>query len=320
MSSLHRTHPSLLNSFSRTLIDRIQRAGRAPMHAMSAAQARAFYDMGGPILDLQPPPTVARVQALSIPPRDGHVMPARLYAPNRCTPLPTLMYLHGGGFTVGSLTTHDVLCRQLSRHAHCAVVSLDYRLAPEHRFPTAVNDSWDALHWLHQNGHTLGLDTTRLAVGGDSAGGTLSAVCALMARDAGLPLCLQLLFYPGCGARQDTASHHSFAEGFMLDKETVDWFFANYIDAKDRDDWRFAPSLASDHSGLAPAWIGLAECDPLVDEGVNYADTLRMAGVPVDLEIYRGVIHGFITMGRAIPDALKAHADAGRALKNAFES
>lgn len=320
MSSLHRTHPSLLNSFSRTLIDRIQRAGRAPMHAMSAAQARAFYDMGGPILDLQPPPTVDRVQALSIPARDGHVMPARLYAPNHATPLPTLMYLHGGGFTVGSLTTHDVLCRQLSRHAHCAVVSLDYRLAPEHRFPTAVNDSWDALHWLHQNGHTLGLDTTRLAVGGDSAGGTLSAVCALMARDAGLPLCLQLLFYPGCGARQDTASHQSFAEGFMLDKETVDWFFANYIDAKDRDDWRFAPSLASDHSGLAPAWIGLAECDPLVDEGVNYADTLRMAGVPVDLEIYRGVIHGFITMGRAIPDALKAHADAGRALKNAFES
>ena len=320
MSSHHRNPQSLLNSFSRTLIDRVQRAARAPMHALSAAQARSFYDIGGPILDLQPPPTVDRVQALSIPARDGHAMPARLYAPNHSTPLPVLLYIHGGGFTVGSLNTHDVLCRQLSREAHCAVVSLDYRLAPEHRFPIAVHDSWDALNWLHQNGQTLGLDTTRLAVGGDSAGGTLSAVCALMARDAGLPLCLQLLFYPGCGARQDTASHHSFAEGFMLDKETVDWFFANYIDAKDREDWRFAPSLASDHSGLAPAWIGLAECDPLVDEGVNYADILRMAGVPVDLEIYRGVIHGFITMGRAIPDALKAHADAGRALKHAFES
>jgi len=320
MSSHHRNPQSLLNNFSRTLIDRVQRAGRAPMHAMLAAQARAFYDIGGPMLDLQPPPAVDRVEALFIPARDGHAMPARLYAPNHATPLPVLLYFHGGGFTVGSLNTHDVLCRQLSRQAHCAVVSLDYRLAPEHRFPTAVHDSWDALNWLHQNGQTLGLDTTRLAVGGDSAGGTLSAVCALMARDAGLPLCLQLLFYPGCGARQDTASHHSFAEGFMLDKETVDWFFANYIDAKDRDDWRFAPSLANDHSGLAPAWIGLAECDPLVDEGVNYADTLRMAGVPVDLEIYRGVIHGFITMGRAIPDALKAHADAGRALKYAFES
>jgi acetyl esterase len=141
-----------------------------------------------------------------------------------------------------------------------------------------------------------------------------------MARDAGLPLCLQLLFYPGCIARQDTASHHTFAEGFMLDKQTVDWFFANYIDDTERDDWRFAPMNAPDHAGLAPAWIGLAECDPLVDEGVGYADTLRMAGVPVDLEIYKGVVHGFITMGRAIPDALHAHADAGRALKNAFES
>jgi acetyl esterase len=249
-------------------------------------------------------------------------MPARLYAPDSAgnPPLPVLLYMHGGGFTVGSLTTHDVLCRQLSRHGHCAVVSLEYRLAPEHRFPTAVHDSWDALNWLHQNGQTLGLDTGRLAVGGDSAGGTLSAVCALMARDAGLKLALQLLFYPGCGGRQDTPSHHTFAEGFMLDKATIDWFFKGYIDPADRDDWRFAPGNASDHSGLAPAWIGLAECDPLVDEGVRYADTLRQAGVPVDLEIYKGVVHGFITMGRAIPDALIAHADAGRALKLAFES
>jgi len=320
MSSHHSNPHSLLNSSSRTLIDRVQRAGRAPMHAMSAEQARAFYDIGGPMLDLQPPPSVDRVEALFIPARDGYAIPARLYAPHHETPLPVLLYIHGGGFTVGSLNTHDVVCRQLSRQAHCAVVSLDYRLAPEHRFPTAVHDSWDALNWLHQNGQTLGLDATRLAVGGDSAGGTLAAVCALMARDAGLLLRLQLLFYPGCGARQDTASHRAYAEGFMLDKDTVDWFFANYIEAKDRDDWRFAPSLASDHSNLAPAWIGLAECDPLVDEGVNYADILRMAGVPIDLEIYRGVIHGFITMGRAIPDALKAHADAGRALKHAFES
>jgi acetyl esterase len=272
------------------------------------------------MLDLQPAPHVDRVHNFTIPTRDGHAMPARLYAHQSDTALPVLLYIHGGGFTVGSLTTHDVLCRKLSRHGHCAVVSLDYRLAPEHRFPTAVHDSWDALNWLHQNGQTLGLDTDRLAVGGDSAGGTLSAVCALMARDAGLKLALQLLFYPGCGGRQDTPSHHTFAEGFMLDKATIDWFFKGYIDPADRDDWRFAPGNALDHSGLAPAWIGLAECDPLVDEGVRYAETLRLAGVPVDLEIYKGVVHGFITMGRAIPDALIAHADAGRALKQAFES
>ena len=338
MSSHHLNPRALLNAATRSLIDRVMRAGRPPMASMTALQARAFYDMGGPMLDLQPPPSVARVEALQIPTRDGHLMPARLYAPHpkphptphpntqsqpntppAKAPLPVLLYLHGGGFTVGSLTTHDVLCRQLSRLGQCAVVSLEYRLAPEHRFPTAVHDAWDALNWLHQHGGHWGLDTQRLAIGGDSAGGTLSAVCALMARDAGLTLALQLLFYPGTTAHQNTASHHTFADGFMLDQATVDWFFAQYIDKKDREDWRFAPLNAPDHAGLAPAWIGLAECDPLVDEGVQYADTLRMAGVPVELEIYKGVVHGFVTMGRAIPDALQAHADAGRALKQAFE-
>ena len=319
--SNHHTHPkSLLNQATRLLLERVQRAGRPPVHALTVAMARTFVDIGNPLLDLSPPPRVDRVADLSIPARDGHAMPARLYAPQSVTPLPVLLYLHGGGFTVGSLATHDVLCRQLSREGHCAVVSLDYRLAPEHRFPIAVHDAWDALNWLHLQGHAMGLDSARLAVGGDSAGGTLGAVCALMARDAGLKLALQLLFYPGCGAKPDTPSHNAFSDGFMLDRDTIDWFFSHYIDEADRQDWRFAPSLAPEHSGLAPAWIGLAECDPLLDEGVLYADTLRMAGVPVDLEIYRGVIHGFITMGRAIPDALKAHADAGRALKQAFES
>ena len=321
MSSHHLNPRALLNTAARNLIDRIQRAGREPMHAMTPEQARTFYDIGGPMLDLAPP-AVDRVQDFVMPTRDGYPIPARLYAPESAghSKLPVLLYLHGGGFTVGSLTTHDVLCRQLSRHGHCAVVSLGYRLAPEHRFPCAVNDSWDALNWLQQNGATWGLDTDRLAVGGDSAGGTLAAVCALMARDSGLKLRLQLLFYPGCGDRQTTPSHQRFADGFLLDKDTVSWFFAQYIDEQHRSDWRFAPLNAPDHGGLCPTWIGLAECDPLVDEGLMYADALRMAGVPVDLEIYRGVVHGFITMGRAIPDALKAHADAGRALQHAFES
>jgi acetyl esterase len=317
----HHTNPrALLSADARSLIARIERAGRPPMHAMTPEQARAFYDIGGPMLDL-PTPAVHRVEDVLIPARDGHGLNARLHAPEWTGPgkPPVLMYLHGGGFTVGSLTTHDVLCRQLSRLAHCAVVSLDYRLAPEHRFPVAVHDSWDALNWLHQHGETWGLDSQRLAIGGDSAGGTLAAVCALMARDVGLKMALQLLFYPGCGDRQGTPSHQTFAEGFLLDKDTVSWFFAHYIDEADRADWHFAPLNAPDHSGLCPAWIGLAECDPLVDEGVLYADTLRMAGVPVDLDIYRGMVHGFVTMGRALPDALTAHADAARALKHAFE-
>lgn len=310
--------PSPLTPEARRLIDNIARAARPPMHAMTVAQARAFYDAGAPILDLLPAP-VDRVQEMQIPARDGHLMPARLYAARSDQPLPVLLYFHGGGFTVGSLQTHDVLCRQLSLLGQCAVVSLDYRLAPEHRFPTSVHDAWDALLWLKVHGAALGLDTQYLAVGGDSAGGTLAAVCALMARDAGLVLCLQLLFYPGTTAHQDTDSHRRYAHGFLLDKETVDWFFAHYIDVQDRSDWRFAPLNAPDHSGLAPAWLGLAECDPLIDEGIAYADTLRMAGVPVDLEIYRGVIHGFVTMGRAIGLARQAHADAARALVSAWQ-
>ena len=233
----------------------------------------------------------------------------------------TLLYLHGGGFTIGSVATHDTLCRELAHQAGCAVLSLDYRLAPEHRFPTAQNDAWDALQWLAAQGAALGLDTTRLAVGGDSAGGTLAAVCAIAARDAGLPLALQLRFYPGCAAFQDTPSHERFAEGFVLESASIDWFFDQVQpDRAARADWRFAPLNAPDVDGVAPAWIGLAECDPLVDEGVLYADKLRAAGVAVDLEIYRGVVHEFIKMGRAIPQARLAHADAARALAIALQT
>ena len=318
MSSHHLNPQARLAPAARLLIERIHRAGRPPLEALTPSQAREFYNIGGPILDLQPPPSVDRVEDLQLPVRDGHRCAARLYAPRSEAPLPGLLYLHGDGFTVGSLTTHDVLCRQLSRQGHCAVVSLDYRLAPEHRFPVALHDAWDALIWLKGEGAALGLDTRRLAIGGDSAGGTLAAVCALMARDAGLDLALQLLFYPGCTGRNDLPSHQAYGKGFLLDVSTIDWFFNHYIDEDQRDDWRFAPLNADDHSAVAPAWIGLAECDPLVDGGVRYADALRLAGVPVDLEIYPGMVHGFITMARALPDALTAHADAGRALQHAF--
>jgi acetyl esterase len=290
------------------------------MYLLNAQQARLFYEMSASILDLPEPP-MTRVEDLRIPMRDGQSIKARLFAPypkSHASPIPTLVYFHGGGFTIGSIQTHNVLCRELARIGQCAVVSVDYRLAPEHRFPVATNDAWDALQWVAKNAESIGLQANALAVGGDSAGGTLAAVCAIHARDAGLKLALQLLIYPGTAARQETTSHNTYQSGFMLDKATVDWFFDHYIDAKDRDDWRFAPMLAERHDGLAPAWIGLAECDPLVDEGVAYADMLRMAGVKVDLEIYHGVVHGFVNMGRVIPEARQAHQDAGRALKHAF--
>ena len=306
----------------RLVLRNIERAGRPPMYLLTAQQARLFYEMSASILDL-PEPRMARVEDLQIPMRDGQLVKARLFAPvvkGQGAPLPCLVYFHGGGFTIGSIQTHNVLCRELARMGHCAVISVDYRLAPEHRFPVATNDAWDAVQWVANSSSKLGLRANALAVGGDSAGGTLAAVCAIQARDAGLKLALQLLIYPGTAARQETASHHTYDSGFMLDKATVDWFFDHYIDAKDRDDWRFAPMLAERHDGLAPAWIGLAECDPLVDEGVAYADLLRMSGVPVDIEIYHGVVHGFVNMGRVIPEASLAHADAGRALKQAFSA
>jgi acetyl esterase len=303
----------------RSVLERMARAGHPPLHTRTPAEARAAYQAGADVLEV-PKAALARVEDLHIPARDGHALPARLYAPSTDAGLPVLMYLHGGGFTIGNLATHDILCRELARLAGCMVVSLDYRLAPEHRFPTAHNDAWDALQWLARQGQTLGADPARLAVGGDSAGGTLAAASAILARDAGVPLALQLLIYPGCAPHQNTPSHATFARGLVLEEPAISWFFGNYVQSRDeREDWRFAPLLASDVEGVAPAWVGLAECDPLVDEGIEYADKLRLAGVPVDLDIYRGVTHEFIKMGRAIPEARKAHADAARALRRAFE-
>jgi acetyl esterase len=301
----------------RDVLSRMGRAARPAFHTLTATQARAAYAAGAGMLEIGKP-ALARVEDLRIPARDGHGLPARLYAPSAAR-LPLLLYFHGGGFTIGSLDTHDILCRELSRLAGCAVVSLDYRLAPEHKFPTAANDAWDALVWLSAHAADLGLDGARLAVGGDSAGGTLAAVCAVLARDAGLALALQLLFYPGCSAHQDTPSHREFARGFVLEEREINWFFGQYVRGPaDRDDWRFAPLNTPDVDGVAPAWVGLAECDPLLDEGVLYADKLRMAGVAVDLEIYRGVTHEFIKMGRILPEARQAHLDATSALRQAF--
>lgn len=309
----------------RGVLDRIERAGHVPMHALSPQQARLTYEAGAGVLDI-PPHKLPRLEDLVITARDGHPLKARLYAPAADQPLPVLLYFHGGGFTVGSIATHEPLCRHLAHLAHCAVVSVDYRLAPDAKFPTAVHDAWDSLAWLRENAATLGLDGSRIAIGGDSAGGTLAAVTAIGARDAGWPLALQLLFYPGTAGHQNTPSHKTFAQGFLLEEAHITYFFNHYLrNAEDRNDWRFAPldgvdasGQARDLEGVAPAWVGLAECDPLTDEGVMYGDRLRLAGVPVELEIYAGVVHGFIQFGRAIPQALTSHNDAARALRHAF--
>lgn len=296
------------------LLDRIRRAVRPPLHTLTPAQARAAYEAGAEVLDL-PRARLARVADIHLPGGDGAPRPARLYAPSDA-PRPGLLYLHGGGFVIGSLETHDSLCRQLALRSGRTVVALDYRLAPEHRFPAAVDDTWAALAAMAAAPADHGLSAAPLAVGGDSAGGTLAAVAALWARDRGLPLALQLLITPGTAARTDSASHHLFGHGFLLDRDAIAWFFDHYIDPHDRHDWRFAP-LQAELDGVAPACVILAECDPLVDEGLAYADKLRAAGVPVRLELARGVTHDFIKMGRALKEAETALDFAATALRGA---
>ena len=324
MTNSHRNPQALLTPGMHKLIERMHRLQRMPLHAMTAQQARAAYAAGADVLEIAKQ-AVDRVEDFHIITRDGHAMPVRLYAPHGPS-LPTLVYFHGGGFTIGSVATHDALCRRLSHLAQCAVLSVDYRLAPEFKFPCAQDDAWDAVQWVATQGAERSLDPRRIAVGGDSAGGTLAAVCAILARDAGVALALQLLFYPGTAGHQNTPSHQRFAKGFVLEQEQITFFFAHYIrSADDRNDWRFAPldglrpdGQVADLAGVAPVWLGLAECDPLVDEGLAYADRLRMTGVPVDLEIYKGMVHEFIKMGRLVPQAAQAHADAARALRKAF--
>jgi len=299
------------------ILERMSRARRAPLQSLSPQDARAAYTFGAEVLDLPRAP-LARVEDFTLAADDGTPLPARLYAPTHDR-LPVMLYLHGGGFTIGNLETHDSLCRQFALRSGAAVVALDYRLAPEHRFPAAIEDAWAALQGLAAAGERLGLDTRRLAVGGDSAGGTLAAVCALMARDAGVKLALQVLITPGTIAHADTPSHARFAHGFLLERQAVDWFFDNYIAVADRTDWRFAPALAPEHEGVAPACLVIAECDALVDEGVAYGDILRAAGVPVELEIWRGMTHDFIKMGRMLPEAAQAQQAIADALRKAFE-
>jgi acetyl esterase len=309
--------PGLLTPAMAGLLERIRRAQKVPFHAMSPAEARSTYLKLAEVLE-PPRAPLPRVEDFTLPGGDGTPLRARLYAPAH-GPLPLLLYLHGGGFVIGDIETHDSLCRQLALCSGGAVVSLAYRLAPEHRFPAAVDDAWAAMRWLYAHGAAaLGLDGGRIAVGGDSAGGTLAATCAIHARDRGLPLALQLLITPGTTAHADTASHKLYANGFLLDAANVQWFFDHTIDRHHRRDWRFAPLEADDLEGVAPACLVLAECDPLVDEGIAYGDRLRAAGVAVELELYRGLTHDFIKMGRALKEAAQAQAVSGQALRRAW--
>jgi acetyl esterase len=311
----------MLTPHMKEVLERMSRArqnGRVkPVHELTPEQARQAYEAGANVLEV-PRRALPRVEDFSFRARDGATIPVRCYVPHQGPIEHLLLFFHGGGFVVGSLQTHDILCRELAHFSGCAVLAVDYRLAPESPFPAAFNDAVDALHWVWRREPPCLAHLRQLAVGGDSAGGTLAAACAMQARDEGMALALQLLIYPGCSPDQSEHSHQRFATGHVIEGESISWFFDHYLaDAQARFDWRFAP-LMGEAQGLCPAWIALAECDPLVDEGLVFADMLRMAGVPVDLDLYKGVTHEFVKMGRMIAEALQFHRDAGAALRRGF--
>ncbi len=232
-----------------------------------------------------------------------------------------LVYFHGGGWTIGDLDTHDVLCRQLANFSRCAVVSVDYRMGPEHRFPAAVDDCLAATYWVRRHADALGLDPARLAVGGDSAGGNLAAVVALLARDAGdLPIAYQLLIYPATDMRCGHPSHAANGQGYLLETPTIVYYRGNYIaDEACYLDWRASPLLHADLAKLPPALVLTAGFDPLRDEGLDYANALVAAGNRATYVCFERQIHGFITMGKVLDEANTAvamcAAELARALK-----
>jgi acetyl esterase len=265
------------------------------------------------------PRAVARVEDRSAPGPAGPV-PVRIYRPTLDDGLPVLVWLHGGGWTIGSIDVCDGIARAIADAAHCVVVSVEYRLAPEHPFPAPLDDSWAGLQWAAAHAAEFGGDPTRVAVGGDSAGGNLAAVCALLARDAGAPnLALQLLVYPATDAACDTESQRVNGAGYLLDAAQMAWFYDCYLRAGgDPQDGRISPLRAPSVAGTAPARVITAEYDPLRDEGEAYAQRLADAGVPVTVSRYDGMIHAFYGLTALFDDASRALDETVEALHGAF--
>ena len=308
-----------LDPQARALIERLAAAGAPPLHTLTASQARQAYRESRAALAAAPA-HVEEIRELTIPGPAG-MLRARLYRPRAArSALPGMVYFHGGGFIYGDLDTHDVTCRSIAQSAPCAVVSVDYRLAPEHRFPAAVEDAYAATAWVASNAASLGIDPARLIVAGDSAGGNLAAVTALIARDRNAPdLAMQVLVYPTTDFAAETDSIARFAEGHLLTRESIRWVKRSYLrNEREAFDWRASPLRAGDFSKLPAAYIITAGFDPLRDEGNAYAGQLAQAGTAVTLECFEGQVHGFLLMGAAIAAAGHAIQRVGQMLRMHF--
>lgn len=295
--------------------------GRRPQYeTLTPVEARAQYDAASAGVQGDPP-VPFETREIEIP-GPGGALPARVYRATDDAALPLLVFFHGGGYVFGSLNSHDAACRHLCVEAECIVVSIDYRLAPEHRFPAAVDDAWAATRWISDHAAALGGDPTRLAVGGDSAGGNLAAVVCQLAKAEGAPgIVFQLLIYPGTDLSLSLPSHKKFGEGYLLTSNLIDWFMDHYFaPGSDRTDPRASPLFAEDCAGLPPALILSAGYDPLQDEDRAYVEKLGAAGVPVLYSHYEGMLHGFITMPGFLDKAREALNECAGALRTAFET
>ncbi len=295
-----------LNRQVAEMLDERRKGSAQPLYELSLEQARAddlasIQAGGGAVVP------VGEVRDLTLPGPAGD-LPARLYHPSGEGPFPVLLYLFGGGWTLGSLETCDGVCRQLCADTSCLVMSVQYRRAPEDRFPSAPEDCYAAAAWLAENAALLGGDPQRLAIGGDSAGGNLSAAVTLMARERGGPsLACQVLVYPNTDYRADTSSRREIDDPAMFNRHSVDWYWGHYLtDAKDGDNPFASPLRAASMRNLPPALVISAEYDPLRDEAEAYAHRMQADGVPVTLTRYDGMVHGFFTMSGILDDARKA--------------
>ena len=291
--------------------------GVPPVNTLTPVEARASYRSRRTFT--QPDaPEVFKVEDKVVS-ANGVNVSVRVYHPHAAQShqaLPGLVYLHGGGWTLGDLDTHDVLCRSLCLQAGIVVVSVDYRMGPEHKFPAAYDDTVAAFNWTVQHANALGIDASRIAIGGDSAGGNLSAAACLGLRGQSVQPAFQLLIYPATIMWQDTPSYHANGKGYMLTKESIAYYTENYLrNREDAKDWRASPQLADSHAGLPPAFVMTAGFDPLRDEGLMYADALSKAGVSSQYICFERQIHGFITMGRVMQEANTAVSLCASALK-----
>ena len=307
-------HPQIVQ-----VLEAMAKAELQPIEAMTPVQARTQMEMTARARKAEPLP-VAKIEERMIPGPASEIR-LRLYWPNATGPVPAIVYYHGGGHVIGSLDTHDFIARNLCAGAEALVVSVDYRMGPEHKFPAAVEDSFAALNWVHANAASLGADPGRIGVHGDSAGANLAAVVALIARDAGSPkLRLQSLVYPVGDYTLSGASYGKYAQGYgLLTRESMVWFGRHYLRSPDdAEDWRASPLKAASHVGVAPAIVVVAECDVLHDDGESYAEALRRAGVPVEYREYAGMIHGFLGMVPVVDDAMNAQRQVWAAFRRAF--